>query len=66
MIESRLQTTNFKYSNLSFQFMAATLSGKIGLVVVGLVVQEVNPVVVIAQGLGQQTEDDRVFILDQA
>ena len=46
--------------------MAATLSGKIGLVVVGLVVQEVNPVVVIAQGLGQQTEDEDVITLEQA
>lgn len=64
-IESRLQTTNLKYSNLSFQFMAATRSGLVGLVVVSPVVQEINTVIVLAQILGQHTEDKGVATLDQ-
>ena len=51
--------------NLSFQFTVDTRSGPVGLLVVGLVVQETKNVVVPAQIHDQHMEDEGAAALDQ-
>ena len=52
------------FLNVSFQFMEATHSGPVGLVVASLVVWGKNTVIVPAEILGQHTEDEGVPALD--
>lgn len=67
IIPSALTTSRSSniFFNVSFQFMAVTPNGLVGLNVVGLVVEEKNTVIVSAQILGQNTEDEIVATLDR-